>query len=125
MSLASINTAAEILYTELQTKQAAAFAKNGKYAQLFASHDVTPSVAIAPKTKVDMLRDEDIFPTLPATMNFAFRVDETIHPEDEYGWILLVWAIDSGTIYQKAWADCPDSGLYPSDWTPTDIEPGD
>lgn len=125
MSLASIAITAEVLYKELQTKQAAAFAKNGKYAQLFASHDKTPSVATTPKTKVDMLQDEDIFPTLPATMDFAFRVDETIHPGDEYGWVLWIWAEDSGQLYVKTWASGPDSNSYPGNWTPTDHGPTD
>ena len=54
MSLASISAATEVLYTELQGLQATAHSANGKYAQLFASHAVTPNTLTSPKEKAQI-----------------------------------------------------------------------
>lgn len=117
MSLASIDLTVVPILAELKTNQDAAYLKNTKYAQLFATHDVTPEVAT--DVKVSLVRDEDIRPTLPAQLDFAFRVDENQYP-GSCGWVMWVWAMDGGKQYVKAFPqNCPDDKEYPSDWVET------
>lgn len=122
--LESIDAAIAPILTELQTNQDAAFTKNKKYAQLFATHDDVPEVET--DIKASLVRDEDILPTLPAKLAFAFRVDETQHPNNECGWILWVWAIDSGKTYVKAWTfGAATKEDYPTQWTETSMKPSE
>lgn len=123
MSLATIDTAIVPILAELKTNQDAAFVKNAKYAQLFASHDDVPEVAT--DIKETLVRDEDIKPTLPAKLDFAFKVDEVQYPNNVCGWVLWVWAKDSGQVYVKTWAFGPEEKDYPSEWTLTNSKPSD
>lgn len=118
MSLESIDLAVAPILAELKVNQDAAFAKNKKYAQLYKSHDDVPTEAT--DVKVALVKDEDITPTLPAKLDFAFRVDEIQFPGDSKGWVLWVWAKEAGETYVKAWTNnCSDAHVYPKDWTLT------
>lgn len=114
----AIDTAATSILSELQTKQAVTLIANSRYAQLFASHDTVPTVATAPKVKASMVRDLDIFPILPALMNFAFRVDAYVS-EDEPGWALGIWVTEVGITYLKWFVFGPEAVNYPTGWHST------
>jgi hypothetical protein len=115
MSLAAIDALVTPILAELETKQATALTKNGKYAQLFPSHDTVPETPTA--CKPGLLRDEDIMPAVD-TLPFAFRVDEYIG-DDYEGWVLGVWAIDGGVTYLKWWVYGPEIANYPTGWNST------
>ena len=117
--LAELDAQITSILSELQTKQGSAFTKNRKYAQLLRSHDSVPDgVSEDVKSGAAMVRDEDILPTLPAKLPFAFRVDEYVSSEGE-GWVLGVWAIEEGVTYRKWYAYGPEAALYPTEWTST------
>lgn len=121
MSLASVDVAIVPILAELKTKQDAAFAKNGKYAQLLPTHDEVPEIAV--DIKASLVRDEDITPTLPAQLDFAFRVDE-IDSDEACGWVLRVWAKEGEQVSQKVWG----FGLGVSeatDWVATNVGPSE
>lgn len=119
MSRATVDATMSAILAELETKQAAAFLKNKKYAQLLPTHDETPESSV--DVKVSLIRDEDIVPTLPAKLDFAIRVDE-IESDKECGWVVRAWVKEDGTVYQKDWGY--EFGESESqDWTITDIGP--
>lgn len=105
------------ILNELKTKQDAAHLKNKKYAQLYGSHDAVPD-GVSLDVKTSMVRDENILPTLPTKLPFAFRVDEYVGPTGE-GWVLGVWAVDKGVTYCKWFAFGPDASSYSSEWVST------
>ncbi len=121
MSRVTADAAMVSILLELEEKQDAAFIKNGKYAQLFPSHDETPEVAT--DIKITLVRDEDIKPTLPAKLDFAFRIDE-IQSDEDCGWVCRVWVKEGGQVYQKALG----FGLGISeaaDWVATNVGPSE
>lgn len=123
MSRATTDVAIAPILAELTTKQDAALTKNKKYAQLYPSHDSVPEVAT--DVKVDLVRDEDITPTLPAKLDFAFRVDELQYPDNSCGWMLWVWVKEGGKLYVKTWGVGLDADKHPTEWTETTEGPND
>jgi hypothetical protein len=101
--------------TELETKQNAAFAKNGKYAQLLMTHDTIPTEPTA--SKADTIVTEDIRPTLPVLMDFAFRVDELQFPGGKKGW--MIWLF-SGEQVKTICYNCEDEAVYGLGWNQSD-----
>jgi len=95
--------------SQIETKQAAAFVKLGRYAQMLGT-DSEINAGLCP--------DEDVTPDV-ASLPFGLRVDEYVCSDGKAGYAIGVWVTEDGVTYNKWFSYGPEAASFNTDWMST------